>query len=44
MKNKKLKPMRLRKVGKKTTKSFNEWIAYINNSLNNTYEKIKSKQ
>ena len=44
MKNKKLKPMRLKMVGKKTTKSFNEWIAYINNSLNNNYEKFRFKQ
>lgn len=38
----KLKPMRVHKIGNKTTQDYNQWITYIFNSLNN-YKKYKTK-
>lgn len=34
MKNNKLKPMRLKKIGKNTNKSYTEWMKYIHKEIN----------
>ena len=40
--NKKLKPMRVKKVGNNTNKSYTEWMKYIHKTINKlTKNKIK---